>query len=214
MGCTKGVLGPLLACPPTSSLTWITQGVTQKGCECVPLRQMLTHTPRPLAIPRFEPRYGRASTAHTHDHLLCASQCTADVSIHPSTCAAKGGGGCITKTVRTATCADLIRTHGTPILLKIDRGRRPHVPLIAPGASGGRHSFADVRCHRRQWPLDLLVSLGYTGFKLVAGHTIRMITMARTRSYRILWAACRGNAQTLERHKPRSNADAVRSHKL
>ena len=51
-------------------------------------------------------------------------------SIHPSTCAAHNGGGCLTKRVATTTCADLIRQHGTPLLL--------------------------WRCERLPWPLKLV----------------------------------------------------------
>lgn len=94
-------------------------------------------------------------------------------SIHASTCAARNGGGCITKTVPTVTCADLVRTHGTPILLKIDIEGADRVclkSLLELQAAGV--PLPTYIAIEDNGALDLLVSLGYTGFKLVAGREI------------------------------------------
>ena len=112
----------------------------------------------------------RSGDAITFYALRSAPQMS---SIHSSTCGAKSGGGCIMKTVRTATCADLIRKHGTPILLKIDIEGADRLCL---------ESLKELRATGVPLPtyisiednmaLDQLVSLGYTGFKLVAGREI------------------------------------------
>ena len=89
-------------------------------------------------------------------------------SIHQSTCERTQ---CRTLRVPTNTCASLFAKHGTPLVLKIDiegadmaclrslRGRRVLPPFIAIEDNNA---------------IDLLVSMGYTRFKLVAGRTTSM----------------------------------------
>ena len=141
-------------------------------------------------------------------------------SIHPSTCAAKGGGGCITKTVRTATCADLIRTHGTPILLKIDIEGADRMCLSSlrelQAAGIPLPTYVAIEDNGA---LDLLVSLGYTGFKLVAGREIGECDSDDYDGTHSIVPNSLGGmpwecANVVSGTSHWSNADAVRSHKL
>ena len=141
-------------------------------------------------------------------------------SIHPSTCAAKGGGGCITKTVRTATCADLIRTHGTPILLKIDIEGADRLCLSSlwklQEAGIPLPTYVAIEDNGA---LDLLVSLGYTGFKLVSGREIGECDSDDDDGTHSIVPNSLGGmpwecTNVVSGTGHWSNADAVRSHKL
>lgn len=94
-------------------------------------------------------------------------------SIHNSTCNATGGGGCIVKEVPAVTCADLIRRHGTPILLKIDIEGADRLCLssLSSLAAEGAPLPAFIAIEDNS-AIDELATLGYARFKLVRGTAI------------------------------------------
>ena len=88
-------------------------------------------------------------------------------SIHESTC--KGQNSCKRFLVRATTCASLMAKHGVPLVLKIDVEGADRACLNSLSGMASLPPFVAVEDNNA---LDVLASLGYTHFKLVAGRSI------------------------------------------